>query len=252
MTTSSLRRAQPSRGVAIDRLVGIVLRRASGSRRARARRSARDCRHGRRYGRSAGPSRARPRARSRGRAAAAASISSRVKRVAVGVEQALLGGDDRARAVAVDRAAFEDPVGLGEGQAGARGQPLADVLVAVEIVFAAPAVEAEALRPAVACRVPRTIGPVSRSQMSPNGSTMTSANGASLRALSAAPSWAATSRTVSPLPPAWTASAKAATSRSAGFRSPSHSSGSLGKPIHTASCGAHSGRGRRVSSCARR
>ena len=37
--------------------------------------------------------------------------------------------------------------------------------------------------------------------------------------------------------------AKAATSRSAGFRSPNHSSGSLGKPIHTASCGAHSGSG---------
>src|SRR5206468_8309851 len=47
----------------------------------------------------------------------------------------------------------------------------------------------------------------------------------------------------SPLPPACTAEAKAATSRSAGFRSPSQSSGSLGKPIHTASCGAHSGRG---------
>ena len=91
--------------------------------------------------------------------------------------------------------------------------------------------------------LPRTIGPVSRSQMSPNGSTMTSAKGASARALSAAPSWAATSQTCSPLPPAWTASAKAATSRSAGFRSPSHSSGSLGKPIHTASCGAHSGSG---------
>ena len=90
-----------------------------------------------------------------------------------------------------------------------------------------------------------TIGPVSRSQMSPNGSTMTSAKGASSRALSAAPSCAATSHTFSPLPPAWTASAKAATSRSAGFRSPSHSSGSLGKPIHTASCGAHSGRGGR-------
>ena len=93
--------------------------------------------------------------------------------------------------------------------------------------------------------LPRTIGPVSRSQMSPNGSTITSAKGASVRALSAAPSWAATSQTFSPLPPAWTASANAATSRSAGLRSPSHSSGSLGKPIHTASCGAHSGSGGR-------
>ena len=51
--------------------------------------------------------------------AAAASISSRVSVIAVGVEQALLGGDDGARAVAVDRAAFEDPVGLGEGQPSA-------------------------------------------------------------------------------------------------------------------------------------
>ena len=71
------------------------------------------------------------------------------------------------------------------------------------------------------------------------------------RALSAAPSCAATSRTFSPLPPAWIASAKAATSRSAGFKSPSHSSGSLGNPIHTASCGAHSGRRRRQASPAR-
>src|SRR5688500_14579099 len=90
---------------------------------------------------------------------------------------------------------------------------------------------------------PQTIGPVPRSQMSPNGSTMTVANGARSRAAAAASSWAATSHTCSPLPPAWTAAANAATSRSAAFRSASHSSGSLGKPIHTASCGAHSGGG---------
>ena len=40
--------------------------------------------------------------------------------------------------------------------------------------------------------------------------------------------------------------AKAATSFSASFRSESHSSGSDGKPIQTASCGAHSGRGGKV------
>ena len=42
---------------------------------------------------------------------------------------------------------------LANGKAGASRQPLADVLVAVEIVFPAPAVEAEALgapRPAAA------------------------------------------------------------------------------------------------------
>ena len=92
---------------------------------------------------------------------------------------------------------------------------------------------------------PRMIGPVSRSQMSPKGSTITLAHGASRRALSAAPSCAATSHTCSPRPPACNASANAATSRSAGLRSPSHSSGSLGKPTQTASCGAHSGRGGR-------
>src|SRR6476661_5113902 len=79
--------------------------------------------------------------------------------------------------------------------------------------------------------------------MSPNGSTITSANGQRRRALSAAPSCAATSHTFSPFPPACTACAKSAISCSAGLRSPSHSSGSLGNPIHTASCGAHSGSG---------
>ena len=158
---------------------------------------------------------ARSLARSRGRAAASLPTCVAGQRVAVGVEQALLGGDDRARSVAVDRAAFQHPVRLGEWAVpAAPGEPFADVLVAIKIVFAAPAIEAEALRRGASAPLPSTIGPVSRSQISPNGSTITSAKGASLRALSAAPSWAATSRTVSPLPPAWTASAKAATSRS--------------------------------------
>ncbi len=61
----------------------------------------------------------------------------------------MFGGDDRARPVAVDRAALEDPVGPGERQGGAHRKPLADVLVAVELILAAPAVEAEALRAAV-------------------------------------------------------------------------------------------------------
>ena len=49
----------------------------------------------------------------------------------------------------LDRSAFEDPVCLGEGQTGTAGEALADVLVALEVVFAAPAVEAEALRATV-------------------------------------------------------------------------------------------------------
>ena len=156
--------------------------------------------------------------------------------VAVGVQQALLGRDHGARAIVVDRPALEHPVGLGEGQAGPRRQALADVLVALKLVLAAPAVEAEAAALVARVLLPSTIGPVSRSQMSPNGSAIDVGERRELsRALSAAPSCAATSRTDSPSPPAWTASANAATSRSAGLRSPSHSSGSLGNPIHTAS-----------------
>ena len=49
-----------------------------------------------------------------------------------------------AGAVDIDRAAFEHPVGAGRRQAGGLREPLADVLVAVEVVFVAPAVEAEA------------------------------------------------------------------------------------------------------------
>src|SRR5205814_5990352 len=56
---------------------------------------------------------------------------------------------DGARSVAVDRAALEHPVGLGKGQAGAPRQPFADILVALEVVLAAPAVEAEALSAAI-------------------------------------------------------------------------------------------------------
>ena len=59
------------------------------------------------------------------------STSSLVEaRVAVGVEQALLGGEEGARPVAVDRSALQDPVGLGVGQASCGGEPLADAVVA--------------------------------------------------------------------------------------------------------------------------
>ena len=75
-------------------------------------------------------------------------------RVAVGVEQALFGGQERARSVAVDRAAFENPVGLRVGQGRQRREPLADAVVAGQVIFAAPAVEAEALGAAMPCRFP--------------------------------------------------------------------------------------------------
>ena len=163
--------------------------------------------------------------------------------VAVGVEQALLGGEDGARSVAVDRAAFEDPVGRGRAGRPRRSEALADRVVAGQVIFAAPAVEGEVDCARRSAPLPRTIAPVSRSQMSPNGSTITLAKGARRARLRGRISSAATSHTSSPAPSAWTAAANAATSAWAGARSSSHSSASLGKPIHTASCGAHSGRG---------
>ena len=67
---------------------------------------------------------------------------------------------------------------LAKRQAGAARRSARRVLVAVELVLAAPAVEAEAERAPRLARADE-IGPVSRSQMSPNGSTITSAKGAS-------------------------------------------------------------------------
>ena len=125
--------------------------------------------------------RARPRARSRGRRSSRASTSRAVEAgIAVGVEQALLGGEHGARC---RRRRSRRPRGSSRPwrRAGRRpsAEPLADVVVAGQVIFAAPAVEAEARAAAARCRCRRTIGPVSRSQMSPNGSTITLAKGAS-------------------------------------------------------------------------
>jgi hypothetical protein len=69
------------------------------------------------------------------------------------------------------------------------------------MIFAAPPVEAEPRR--AAALVPATmIAPVSRSQMSPNGWTTTSASGARSRATAAAVSSLATRTTRSPAPSA--------------------------------------------------
>ena len=62
------------------------------------------------------------------------------------VEQALLGGDDKAGAVHVERAAFENPVRREHLEPGIARQFRADLLVARHQVFAAPAVEAESPR----------------------------------------------------------------------------------------------------------
>ena len=67
------------------------------------------------------------------------------RRVAVRIEQALLGGQHHARAVAVDCSAFEHPVRLGVGKAGVGREPFADAVVSGQVVLAAPAVETEAL-----------------------------------------------------------------------------------------------------------
>ena len=125
--------------------------------------------------------------------------------VAVRVEQALLGRDDGARSVVVDRAAFEHPVGLGVGQGGGLRDPLADVLVAFEVVLVAPAVEAETLRPALLARAhddrPAVAQPDVAEILDDDGREWREL----ARAVSAASSCAATSQTCSPLPSAWTA-----------------------------------------------
>src|SRR3546814_11597165 len=63
--------------------------------------------------------------------------------VAIGVEQALLGGDGTPGAVAVDRAALENPAARLGGDPQPCTQPPAAVVVARPIVFAAPAVAVE-------------------------------------------------------------------------------------------------------------
>ena len=74
-------------------------------------------------------------------------LAAREEGVAVGVHQTLLGGDDEAGAVDVDRPAFEDPLGAADVEADSLGQPPADQIVTRKVVFPAPAVEREAHRP---------------------------------------------------------------------------------------------------------
>jgi hypothetical protein len=119
-----------------------------------------------------------------------------------------------------------------KGKAASLGDALADVLVAFEVVLVAPAVEPKALRPALLARADDD-GPLSRSQMSPNCSTMTFANGASLRAFCAHPHGQRPARPARPCRP----HGRRGEGRDflLGFlKSDSQSSGSDGNPIHTA------------------
>ena len=82
-------------------------------------------------------------------------VGARHRRVAVRVQQALLGRDERARAVDGDRAAFEHERRTVANEAEARAEACTQRRVGVEgLVFAAPAVEAEVDGPAL----PRVVG----------------------------------------------------------------------------------------------
>jgi hypothetical protein len=150
------------------------------------------------------------------------NVGAREIGVAIGIEQALLGGDGKPGAVDIDRAAFEDPVGMADGEARGLRQADGEIVVARQVIFAAPAVEAEI-----------EIGPVSRSQMSPNGWRSTSMPGPAMAAAASADSSSAATRTTRSPAPSRTARAKSTTSLRAGARSSSQRSGWLGKPIHT-------------------
>ena len=143
--------------------------------------------------------------------------------VAVGVEQALAGGEHRALAVVVERPALEHEVVARQRRAGRGGHLLGHALVALQHIFAAPAVEAE--RRGVAGG--RKIGPVSRSQMSPNspGSDLDPGDAAPAapRRVRAAASPQTISRTRSP-PGRPGRATSAATSACAAARSSSQSS----------------------------
>ena len=76
-------------------------------------------------------------------------VRSRQLRIAVRVEQALLSCHDQAGAVAIDGAAFQNPAMALHLLAPLFRQPLADVVVAGQVVFPAPAVEHEVMRQAV-------------------------------------------------------------------------------------------------------
>ena len=70
-------------------------------------------------------------------------IGARQMRIAIGIEQALFGRRDQPGAIAIERPAFEHPVGARRRQTDTRGKIGADCLIPRHQVFPAPAVEAE-------------------------------------------------------------------------------------------------------------
>lgn len=80
----------------------------------------------------------------------APDIISRQRWIAIGIEQALLGGDYKAGAVAFNRSAFQDPVRAGIWKVGCLGQGRPCLLIAFKQVFPAPPVKAKTLCAALA------------------------------------------------------------------------------------------------------
>ena len=65
------------------------------------------------------------------------------RRISVGIEQTLFGGDEEAGAIGIDRPAFQDDRDMAAGEARGRGESGADVFIARHPELAAPAVELE-------------------------------------------------------------------------------------------------------------
>ena len=132
------------------------------------------------------------------------------------------------------------------GRLGRAAAPIA--VVAGQVVFAAPAVEAEARSPRGAAGPFDDDRPgVAQPDVAERLRRPRSAKGASARAAAAEAASAATSRTSSPLPSGLDRRGEGGDLAPApGSRSSSHSSAWLGKPIQTKACGAHSGGWRRV------
>jgi hypothetical protein len=122
-------------------------------------------------------------------------------RIAIGIEQALLGGDEQAGPVGIDGAALQDPVVADRLQARSLCEAQPDRIVAFKSYL--PPQPLKRKLAATGPSLPRQmIGPVSRSQISPNISCTTLAQGAAACAALADAGSAATSRTSSPAPSA--------------------------------------------------
>jgi hypothetical protein len=157
--------------------------------------------------------------------------------IAVGVQQALAGGQQRAQAVVLQRAALEDEVVAGPGPRRRPAIWSATVVIALQLVLAAPAVEAEAGGPPT---LPRRSGRCRAARCRRTGRGRPR------------PGDVASRRGRRPRPRRRRPSAGRARARSgqgadqgrrprpAPSRLSSHSSAWLGQPTHIARCGDHS------------